>query len=279
MEKSYMNKLLSTAMVQMNVQPGEVEENVSKCIQFIEEAASAGADLILFPELVLSGYHLSQDEFSRAALPERMSSALEKLAVKSREVDAGLVISYPEQQESGLYITSSFIDGKTKQFFSSQKTMLWGKEKHIFKAGFGNFTPFDTRFGKIALLICYDLEFPEPARAAALQGAELIICPSVWSQEGKNRWEIQIPCRALDNLCFVAGVNRIGEGACGLSQAAAPDGSILVKAQETQETILYADMDLSLVKKTRASIPYFHDYPDSFAPQGLSGKSWREKII
>lgn len=117
-------------------------------------------------------------------------------------------------------------------------------------------------------MICYDIEFPEPARILALKGAELIFVPSVWSFQAEKRWDIQLPARALDNTVFIFGVNTYGNNACGKSKLIDPNGSILLEAPKDSEKILYQDIDFEQILKTRKKIPYLSEFPSQFIPGG-----------
>ena len=86
---------------------------------------------------------------------------------------------------------------------------LWALERFYFRSGC-DCPVFDTDFGRIGVMICYDMGFPEVARMLALQGADLILCPSAWCQEDMDVWDVNAPARALENTAFVAAVNRYG---------------------------------------------------------------------
>ncbi|WP_328588733.1 nitrilase-related carbon-nitrogen hydrolase, partial [Litchfieldia alkalitelluris] len=128
---------------------------------------------------------------------------------------------------------------------------------------------FDTAVGKIGVLICYDVEFPETSRVLALSGADLIVVPSVWSLEAEQRWDIQLPARALDNSLYVLGVNAVGEGTCGKSKFLDSKGRIMQEASRGSEEVIYGTIDKQQLIKTREDIPYMKDYPADFAPVNI----------
>ena len=113
----------------------------------------------------------------------------------------------------------------------------------------------------------YTVEFPEPSRVLALKGAQLLLVPSVWSLPALNRWQIQLPARALDNTVFVAGINNVGEGACGHSKVVQPDGAVLTEASEDKEEVLLCEIDFDKISEVRDRIPYLKEYDQKLAPQ------------
>ncbi|MFB4164208.1 nitrilase-related carbon-nitrogen hydrolase [Alteribacillus sp. JSM 102045] len=151
------------------------------------------------------------------------------------------------------------MDESEEQLVLYRKSKLWGVEKKIFSPGPKDYKSFSSRFGRIGMFICFDMEFPEPSRELAKKGIDLIICPSVWSQSAKTRWEIQLPCRALDNQCYIAGVNTVFNQACGGTQWVDPFGRVINKASKDEEALIYGDFDKSLLENARTSIPYLKE--------------------
>ncbi|AZV43321.1 hypothetical protein BAOM_2712 [Peribacillus asahii] len=143
---------------------------------------------------------------------------------------------------------------------------MWGREKEIFTPGDRAYNAIDTSKGKIGVLICADIEFPEPSRILALQGVELIIVPSVWSYGAETRWDIQLPARALDNTVYILGVNTVNEGSCGKSKLVAPNGEVLCEASTTEQSILIHDVDFSIIPDVRKEVPYLDDLDKKLWP-------------
>ncbi len=138
-----------------------------------------------------------------------------RLSQKNR---IGICAGYAEHAAGQRYNTS-LLTGRNGEIVGKvRKVHLWKSEKKRFAAG-NEYPVFETEFGKLAVLLCYDMEFPEPARIAALRGAELILCPAAWSKPAENRWRLALPASALFNLCFVAGANYSDALCCGGSGA------------------------------------------------------------
>ena len=115
-----------------------------------------------------------------------------------------IVAGFAERGDSNdIYNTAVFADRQGKIAGKARKVYLWKSEKKRFKQG-EEFPVFETEFGRAAILICYDLEFPEPARIAALKGARMIFCPAAWSVPARNRWDLDLKGSSLYNLLFTA---------------------------------------------------------------------------
>ncbi|MDF2682258.1 MAG: hypothetical protein K0R47_3448 [Brevibacillus sp.] len=259
--------MVKVAAIQMKPDSGKVEANLQQAIRMGEQAARDGAHLIVFPELWKTGYHLTKGEFQQLAETPagKTVSLLRELAKEWRTV---IVLPFAEKEEDRLYISLAVIENTGELLATYRKSFVWGKEKESFTDGERVYRTIRTSLGNIGVLICYDIEFPEPARLLALQGAELIIVPSVWSFPAESRWDIQLPARALDNTVFLLGVNTVGEGSCGKSKLVAPDGHVLCEAPREEPCILLHEIDPTLIVKTRAFIPYLADYDKTLVPGG-----------
>ncbi|SDH02261.1 Predicted amidohydrolase [Alteribacillus persepolensis] len=254
------NSACHVALAQMYSEHGNVEKNLNRCKQMMNEASSKNAGLIIFPELAVSGYCLDKETFYGVSeQASDTSHTIQYFRQLSYDTNMAVVISFPERNGKHLHITCAFIDENHQQLVFYRKSTLWGREQHIFTPGAPNYQPFATRFGKLGMLICYDMEFPEPSRKLAQKGVDLIISPSVWSLEAKRRWEIQLPCRALDNQCFVAGVNTVRDGACGGSQWITPYGEVEQQASLNQDMLLISTYDDTIIHQCREQIPYLKE--------------------
>ncbi|MFC7392126.1 nitrilase-related carbon-nitrogen hydrolase [Scopulibacillus cellulosilyticus] len=259
--------MYKVAALQIHSLPKETEKNTEQAVKMTRQAAEKGADLIVLPELWSSGYYLSFEEFKDLGetIEGKIVTTFQKLA---RELKTVLIVPFPEKEGNHLYISSAIIEKTGELIGTFRKSFLWGREQEIFTPGDRVYNVFDTSLGKIGVLICYDIEFPEPSRLLALQGAELIIVPSVWSIPAETRWDIQLPARALDNTVYVLGVNTVGEGSCGKTKLAAPDGKILCEAPRDEQFILLHDIDPEVLSEVRSAIPYLSEYDKVLWPGG-----------
>ena len=270
--------VFKAVMIQMHAVPGEVDKNRRSALDLVEIAANAGARLVVLPELWSTGYHLQPRQFRELAETCRGDTVtlFQRIAAERKMV---MVVPFAEEEGKKIYNSAAVIDSTGELVGVYRKTFLWGREKRIFTPGPRSYPVFDTSLGRIGVLICYDAEFPEPARLLGLGGAELIAVPSVWSKEAEPRWDIQLPARALDNTVFVLGSNTTGEGSCGKSRLVAPDGRVLAEASGEEEEALFGEVDLSLIPQTRERIPYGKHYDPSLTPGGLppSGQGFRKR--
>ena len=267
---------MKIGLIQLHSIPTEIERNVQNGIRLFRQAAEKGAELIVFPELWTCGYYLETFDFLAAA--GENDWILEKFKNLAKETHTVVVLPLPQKKEEGLYIGAYVIESNGKIIGEYQKSFLWGREQNYFIHGKRDYTPIDTSLGKLGILICYDIEFPEPSRILAMQGAEVIIVPSEWSIPAMNRWQIQLPARALDNTVFVLGINNVKEGAGGCSKAVSPAGDVIAEAPSEEETALVCEIDLSEIPQVRKKIPYLEEYDCALLPGGQNVLSEKHRI-
>ncbi|WP_280769212.1 nitrilase-related carbon-nitrogen hydrolase [Salipaludibacillus daqingensis] len=266
--------MLKIAGVQMFSDDLQVSKNKQKAIELVKEAANNGAKMICLPELWVTGYNLKKEDLSNLAETHdgETVNTFKKLA---KQLGVVLVIPFLESEnmidtkKQSYYISAAIIDCDGSIVGVYRKSMLWGTEKNIFTAGEKVYEVYHTSLGSIGVLICYDIEFPEPARALALKGAQLIFVPSVWSFEAEPRWDIQLPARALDNSLYIFGINTYGNNSCGKSKLLDPNGSLLTCAPKYKEEIIYGNIDFQKILETRKRIPYIADLPSRFISKDL----------
>ncbi|MBU8906054.1 nitrilase-related carbon-nitrogen hydrolase [Desertibacillus haloalkaliphilus] len=261
--------MVTVAAIQMKSNRPNVNQNRIAMEKKIREASAAGAQIICFPELSYSSYHLTTEQFFAIAEPSN-GNFVQWLQALAKELNVVIVGSFPEIKSGNLFISAVVINRSGTVLGLHRKSFLWGKERETFTAGPYMYRVFQTDFCKIGVLICYDIEFAEPARLLALQGVDLILAPSVWSKEAEIRWDVQLPARALDNTCFILGVNTVGEGACGKSKLVHPTGKVLAEASKSNEDILKVPIDISECTKARKQIPYLDDFPKKLTPGGYT---------
>lgn len=253
-------------IIQIHSIPAMVEKNVQHGIDMYKEAVQKGAELVVFPELWTCGYYLETPQFEEAVTHDvKILKIFCKLARENKTV---IILPLPIKKNDNLYIGLYVIEKNGTVIADYKKSFLWGREQNYFVHGERKYTPIDTSVGKIGTLICYDIEFPEPARLLALQGAQIIFVPSVWSIPALNRWEIQLPARALDNTVFLVGINNVGENACGNSKILSPMGEVIARGSADKEEVICADIDLGQVDKVREKIPYLREYEPNLTPGG-----------
>ncbi len=258
--------------------------NLKKTLSLVEQAARKGAQIICTQELFRSQYFCQAEDHAYFDLAEPIpgpsTTAFQKLAKKHGVV---IVASLFEKRASGLYHNTAVIidaDGKLlgiyRKMHIPDDPLFY--EKFYFTPGDTGFRAWDTKFGKIGVLICWDQWYPEGARLTAMQGAEILFYPTAigWhpkekAEYGVNQhgaWETIQRSHAVANGCYVAAINRIGLeqpiGGDGLefwgqSFVAGTSGQIIAKASVDKEEIMIVPVELGKVDVTRTHWPFLRD--------------------
>ena len=266
-----MERQFKIALIQYQSVIGDLQRNADRAVEMIREAASKGAKMVCFPEMFNTGYNfqLLGEGFHNCgeSIDGYTITHLQKAAKEcSCYVIAPITL---EKKVKGVFYNAAVViddDGKVLGDYS--KHHLWAAERYYFHAG-EEIPVFDTKFGKIGVMICYDAGFPEVARILTLKGAELLFMPSAWRIQDWDMWNLNIPQRALENTLYVAGVNRFGREddlyMFGNSKVADWRGKIIAESKEEKEEIVYAHIDLEQLTKARLDIHYLKDRrPDSY---------------
>jgi len=225
-----------------------------------ERAAGSGSDMLICPELFVSG-HDSETGMAGTAKEKRGEYA-ERVGEISYLYGIAIVYGYPEKAAEHLYDSVACIGDNGHLLANHRKNHLTPDgEKEQFDAG-SSLTIFEYCNWKIAISVGYDIEFPETARLAALAGAELLIVPAACQEARQFVTEKLIATRAFENGVYVGYANWAGSDGdstfLGQSQIVAPDGSADAMAGRT-ETIIMATLEKLRVQETRAQSPYLHD--------------------
>ena len=257
-------------------------ENLRKAIAGVREARAQGAELVCLQELFRSQYFCQTEDHSHFTLAESVpgpsTEALSKLAA---ELGVVIVASLFERRAEGLYHnTAAIIDadgtylGKYRKMHIPDDPQYY--EKFYFTPGDLGFLAWDTKVGRIGVLVCWDQWYPEAARLTALAGAQILFYPTAigWlpaekvehGAQQQAAWETIQRSHAIANGVYVCAVNRVGhEGApnggiefWGGSFVADPGGRILAKAGEGEE-VLIAACDLAKVDISRTHWPFLRD--------------------
>jgi len=208
---------ITIACLQFEPVIGAAESNRAASVLMLEEAADAGADIAVLPELSDSGYvfETREEAFSLATDPASSPSIRDWADVAARR-NLHIVAGFAERAGPCLYNSAAVITPEDGLIGVYRKTHLWGEEALFFERGDAGFPVFRTRLGRIGALICYDGWFPETWRLLAVQGADLVCVPTNWvpmpSQPEDMMAMSNILCMAAahSNSMFVAAACRIG---------------------------------------------------------------------
>lgn len=252
-----MSKKVKIAMAQMTSKLGDIEYNIRKAEDFIKQAAGKGADIICFPELFATGYNMNILKDNIISLSCKYHQIIfDKMSQAAKNNQINLIASFVDiKDDKKPYIMAMLFDRAGEKIGSFYKTHRFNLEKKYFEEGW-KYPVFDVDFGKIGILICYDIGFPEAARTLCLKGAEIIFVPSAWRIEDENSWMLNFPSRALENQYFTVGVNRTGhEGNLhlfGRSMICNPLGEIIFQMDyDTDEVSIY-EINLDEITKYRS---------------------------
>ena len=244
------------------------EHNLKRAGDMIKEAATNGAALIAFPEMYLTGYTASRRIFDLCEPAEGPS--FEVMSAYAAENNIYVAYGYPECRQSkdsaenpaghpDVYNSMNLIDNKGELVGTYAKSHLFAGENIHFTPG-NEFKVFDTELGKIGLRICYDLEFPEPARRVAVRGAEVIIAISANMGAFYAPHDHFAKCRAMENCCYLVYSNYVGSDNrftyVGKSGVYAPDGVLQGNDPDDAEELVYAEIDLEKARNMAPEIKY-----------------------
>jgi N-carbamoylputrescine amidase len=245
----------------------------------IRKAAKDGAQIVATQELFLTPYFCTVEDTTRFDLADRLPGPVtDRLGALAAELGVVIVSSLFEHRGPGLYHNTAAIhdaDGSLLGLYRKAHIPQdpGFEEKFYFTPGDSGWPVWDTAFGKIGVLICWDQWYPEAARLMALGGAELLIYPTAigWLPAEKEAlgaaqhcaWETVQRGHAVANGCYVASVNRAGthDGTefWGQSFVANPYGEIVAKASVDREEIVHHDVDFTKVEDFRRIWPFFRD--------------------
>ncbi|MDG9884735.1 carbon-nitrogen hydrolase family protein [Pseudomonas putida CSV86] len=251
------------ALYQGSPQPLDLSGNLERLEHQAQLAASQGAELLVCPEMFVSGYNIGSDAVARLAEKAEGPSA-RRVAAIARGNAIAIVYGYPERgEDQRIYNSVQLIDAGGSRLANYRKTHLFGElDRSMFSPGPNHFPVVELNGWKVGMLICYDIEFPENARRLARDGAELILVPTANMEPFDFICQVTVRSRAHENQCYLVYANYCGaEGEiqyCGHSSIVGPDGSILAMAGR-DSALLAADIDLQRVHEGRASSPYLQD--------------------
>ena len=261
---------VTVASVQLDVVLEDIEATAEKVASWTDQAAKENADVVIFPELILSaGYGLG-DKFYDVAQPVP-GQATEQLGKKALQHKMYIIAGIAECDSTGTVYNTAVILGRDGNVVGSyRKTHIFTPTESFFALG-TDLKVFDLDFGCVAIPICYDLEFPEPARVLCLRGAEMLLTMTAhWRGTGtvgtsENFIRTIYSARALENRIPVVLCNRVGydpsldDHFVGLSRIVDADGMTIASLADDREGMIVATLDLNEQRRKRQNYNYFRD--------------------
>jgi len=261
-----MKQKFKVALAQISCKRGDKEANIQKIEEYTARARQQNAELVIFPELSLTGYTIRDELYDLAEhVPGPSTTAIEKIAKKH---EAFIVYGLPElsdKAQATIYNTAVLVGpqgfvGKYRKMYLPTHSVF--EEKRYFRPGYQTGV-FNTKLGKIGLIICYDIFFPEVSRLTRLEGAQLIICISASPAVRRGFFETLTAARAIENTAFLAYVNLVGiENGLqfwGGSRLLGPNGRVLAAAKYDEEDLVIGEVDYSDIAPIEAFVPTLRD--------------------
>lgn len=258
---------MKIALAQTAVIRGEFEKNLDRAAATAKEAAAQSAELVVFPEMFVSGFDYKKNAEFLEKHPCEIEERLSDIAAVNSVAVAG---SFPHI-EPGWRAPSNrlaFYAPDGRELAHYDKIHLFGvfhEDRFVTpgKSAVVNNSPF----GKVGFAVCYDIRFPELFMRLADMGAKLIIICAAFPHPRSEHWRILCRARAIENQCYVAAVNQCGPEVfrggsvkyCGMSAVFDPWGEIVAECPPDEESLALADIDLGMVDEIRARIPVFSD--------------------
>ena len=248
--------MMKICLVQTTSYKDGKEYNLERAGKAIKAAAETGASLVVFPEMYLTGYMASRRVASLCEPADGPSEVV--MAGYASKYGVHLIYGYPEIRDGVVYNSANFIDDKGNLIGTYSKSRLFLDEYKAFTPG-NEWPVFETSLGKVGILICYDIEFPEPARRLAAKGADFIVCIAANMLPYKELHRRFSIVRSLENSLPIAYCNYTGSDNrfeyCGRSALYEPDGDAFCGVDgkklvdgDCEEGLIFADLDLEKYK-------------------------------
>jgi predicted amidohydrolase len=254
------------ALAQISCKPGDKQGNLKKIEKMALRAHKEGADLLIMPELSLTGYVVRDQIYELAEqIPGESTRRIQKIA---NNTDLHIIFGMPELSKNAqatiynaaVLVNPNGVVGKYRKMYLPTHSVF--EEKRYFRPGYQP-AVFSTNLGKIGLIICYDIFFPEVTRLARLGGAQLIVCISASPGVRRAFFEVLTTARAMENTAYLAFVNLSGieDGLqfWGGSRLIGPNGKILVQAKYDEEDFVLHEVDYADLKSVEPFVPTLKD--------------------
>lgn len=240
------------------------QENLKKSIEWISEASEEKASLVCFPEFQMAYSPSGQSPAALAANAETVRgefvSALARAARKHR-IAAVVTIYEKSGRPDRVYDTALEISARGQIVRVYRKLHLYDalgfKESKKLAPGRAIMPPARTAAGRVGLMICYDLRFPELARLLAVAGADVLAVPSAWVQGEmkQEHWRTMVKARAIENGSYVIAPDQVGNIYCGSSMAVDPFGVVVAEIEGEREGLATFEIDKKRLSQVRSSLP------------------------
>jgi predicted amidohydrolase len=261
-----MKDRIKLALAQISSKRENKEANIQKITEYSQKAKNQAANLVIFPEMSLTGYVVRDQLFELAEnIPGPSTKRIIQIA---KDNDVHIIFGMPELSEktkatifnTSVFVSPNGIVGRYRKTYLPTHSVF--EEKRYFRPGY-QCPAFETSIGSVGLCICYDLFFPEVTRLIRLHGAQLIVCISASPAVRRSYFEILLAARALENTAYLAYVNLAGveDGLqfWGGSQLVGPTGDVLAKAKYDEEDLIICEVNFNDIRSAETFIPTLKD--------------------
>jgi len=262
-----MTQEITVALGQISCRVGDKKHNIEAMKRKIRQAKKRKADLIAFPELALTGY-VVRDRAYELAEPVPGGPSVREIEEITKKEDIYIIFGMIERSQKAsavlhndaILIGPKGYIGKYEKMYLPTHSVF--EEKRYFRPGYQTPT-FETELGKLGMIICYDVFFPEVTRLLSLKGAKLIVCISASPSVRRGFFETLTVARAMENTVFLAFVNLAGieDGLqfWGGSRIIAPSGSLISRAKYDEDDLVTAKINYSELTRVQAFVPTLRD--------------------
>jgi predicted amidohydrolase len=257
---------VNVALAQINCKAGDKEYNIDLIERRTEQAKEMGANLVIFPELALTGYMIRDILYELAEpIPGPSIRYLEEITEKENIYVIFGMLERSEKARAVLYNTAVLLGpdgliGKYRKMHLPHHSVF--EEKRYFRQGY-QAPMFNTAIGKLGLIVCYDVFFPEITRLLRLEDARFIICISASPVMRRKFFEVLTAARAIENTVFLAYVNHAGSENdlkfWGGSRIIAPNGDIVLQAKYNEEDLVVGKIDYANLAQAEVFVPTIRD--------------------
>jgi omega-amidase len=255
---------LGIAIAQMVSEPGRVSDNLERMLGHVAAAQASGADLVVFPEMADTGYDMH--EIVRHASDWEQPGPLQQLAAAAQTHRIHIIAGLSEKTAAGIYNTLAVLDPAGRLITRYRKVHLITAapvhEHHHLLAG-QSFQTCQIAGFTVGLMTCYDLRFPEQARALMLAGAEVLVLCSAFPLVRLPHWETLVAARAIENQVYLAACNRVGTDSglafAGHSQLLDPYGCVLTSASTVDTQLLRGEIRRERIQEVRHRLQCLRD--------------------
>ncbi|MEA1969721.1 MAG: nitrilase-related carbon-nitrogen hydrolase [Thermodesulfobacteriota bacterium] len=252
---------MKIGIAQMDCEVGNIDKNMDKIFLFAEKAGKRCCDIILFPEMIDTGYNMEVIRQKASTWDEKPFALVRKAAMENK---IHIICSLSEKSEDKIYNSTLVMSPDGEMLARYRKNHL--ADYPPLNEG-SCITPGNTMeiveingisFG---LTICYDLRFPEMNRSLVLKGADVLLLCSAWPLPRLRHWNTLISARAIENQVYFVAANRVGNDGsvtfCGSSRIIDPYGVVAASASEEGEALITGEIDLKIIKRVREKMPVF----------------------